>query len=206
MALENEEKMEGVSTESKQKEVNENNGRLSKLLKASLDKTIEKYLHCAKYMLFAENFAAIHKKHNNDLATVHQQFISKLESSIREEIKLMYQEETINTYLNKLDDLIMKAGSNQKSCKWRPSGNPETDLMDHLHVVKEEHKKELEQILAEQTEDIENLTQTVYKERQNLLSAIEDIKNKYGDYKEEETKVIVVKQFSAENKSGGIGV
>lgn len=185
--------MEGSSSEIKQSNCSEsangekfsieNDGRLSKLLRASLDKTIEKYIRSAKYSVFAENFAPIHKQHNDDLIKIHHQFVSKLQSNIKEEVNLMYQQETIISYLNNLDDLIKNADSDQNSCKWRPSGIPETDLKDHLYFVKEQYKTELEQILTEQIEDTENLAQVVNNERKNLLALMDEIKNKYEDHK-----------------------
>lgn len=87
----------------------------------------------------------IRKKDPEVFDNIIQHFVKGLQDNIKQELELMIKEENLVSLCHDLDQIT--AMSTETNPAWRPSGQPSTDIKDHVVHVKLEFREKLKEKL-----------------------------------------------------------
>ncbi|XP_033121786.1 polyamine-modulated factor 1-like [Anneissia japonica] len=143
-------------------------------IREALDKTLKKCLESARYNVFAKHYKFVKEK---ALRSIVSQFVENLQSSIQTELDLMIKEEGLVALFNELDQLIEDTPTDREGPAWRPSGDPNSDVINHRMQPKLKEKERLVKLL-EQCEVENKRLQEALKPRKRQLADTQQKLNK----------------------------
>ncbi|XP_035219750.1 uncharacterized protein LOC118192820 isoform X3 [Stegodyphus dumicola] len=127
------------------------------------------------FSLFQESYPEIHRKCPEELHYIYNKFISEFKSGVQDDLSLLFENTNIRDLLIDLENMIQKQANNVNGPSWRPSGNLEEDLRDHICYEKKKHKEAMQcylsKMLAQKEAFEEELSQND-KEIRSLLGTI----------------------------------
>nr|XP_022331211.1 polyamine-modulated factor 1-like [Crassostrea virginica] len=180
-------------------------GKRMQLLKQSLDLSLEKFYSSIKFSLFKEHLRPLYEQHPQALKKMHAQLLEQLKQNVAEEMTWMLKEENIGKLLNGLSDLIDENPHKSKKA-WRPSGNPELDVLAHTAPYKLKEKERLQGILSDLQSQNKLLKDAVRARQSKLEHTQQKIEEKARQWREmdhivdsfdmEETKKFLMKYSS----------
>ncbi|XP_035219744.1 uncharacterized protein LOC118192820 isoform X2 [Stegodyphus dumicola] len=128
-----------------------------------------------RFSLFQESYPEIHRKCPEELHYIYNKFISEFKSGVQDDLSLLFENTNIRDLLIDLENMIQKQANNVNGPSWRPSGNLEEDLRDHICYEKKKHKEAMQcylsKMLAQKEAFEEELSQND-KEIRSLLGTI----------------------------------
>lgn len=128
-------------------EINTNTERvLPKKLHSAFNTTCEKFVSSIRFSRMKKKFAEIYKENPETLKNLHEQLSLQLKRSISEDLDELCKEHGIDFLLNSLE--IIKKNQEFSDHSWRPSGNCEEDLRDHIYPLKMKQKEALQAVLT----------------------------------------------------------
>lgn len=167
-------------------------GKHMELLTNSLNLSIKKFSSGAKLSMFKSSFKPVYKNNPEALKNIHQQVLKQIETNVKDEIDQMFKEENIALLLNQLDESIQKSesveGGGQDTPAWRPTKQPELDILAHSIPVKKKEKNHLDHVVLE-LEKQNKLLKEALKARQKKLM---DTKQKIDKHVETWEQVVAV--------------
>ncbi|KAG8196659.1 hypothetical protein JTE90_006569 [Oedothorax gibbosus] len=155
---------------------NDNKDTLVKTFESAVEKCIEKYFSYIKFSMMQKNFREIYKADSFHLKIFHEQLVSQLKSCFSETVEEVFLETNVIQSLSSLNNIINKTTRNADIVAWRPSGNPNEDIRDHLHQLKLNQKKSLEfalQVLVTENSSLEQMIKKNHKEVIEIKSKID---------------------------------
>ncbi|KAL8565253.1 hypothetical protein ACOMHN_001151 [Nucella lapillus] len=154
------------------------NGIHMQHLQKALDKTTRKCVSSLKFSLLKRHFEPIYKKDPKTLQKLHEEASAQLSTNIKEELAVMFEEENIQDFMVKLDEIKAQADEmDENLVAWRPSGNPSEDIRAHVHPIHLQHLHQLQKVFEQLQSQNTLLRRTLKKEQDKLLhscSAIQD--------------------------------
>ncbi|KFM79786.1 Polyamine-modulated factor 1, partial [Stegodyphus mimosarum] len=120
--------------------------RLKRHFERAVSLTLQKYISSITFSLFRKMYPEIHQKCPEELHDIYNQFADELKPGIQEDLNPLFEKTNIGALLTDLENMIQMQADNGPS--WRPSGNPEEDLRDHICEEKKKHKKALQYYLS----------------------------------------------------------
>ncbi|CAL1264851.1 unnamed protein product [Larinioides sclopetarius] len=128
--------------------------RLGNYYEYSVIQTLEKFLSTINYSLLKKKFPKISKECDAELRELCKDLVKQLKTTITTDIKKLTEETKLFKSLKSLDDMVTEQKNRAGEDSWRPSGNPEDDIRDHIYDQKLKQKRYLEFIL--ETLKVEN--------------------------------------------------
>ncbi|XP_076465812.1 polyamine-modulated factor 1-like isoform X2 [Babylonia areolata] len=122
--------------------------------------------------MLKRQFEPIHKKDPKILQRLHEQASAQLTKNIKEELALMFEEENIQAFMAKLDD--MKAQADEMDADlvaWRPSGEPSEDVRAHVQPVYQQHLHQLQKVFDQLQSQNMLLKRSLKKEQDKLMQS-----------------------------------
>ncbi|KAK3584624.1 hypothetical protein CHS0354_005219 [Potamilus streckersoni] len=148
-------------------------------LKFAVGRTIGKVLSSVKYTHIIKGYSSVEKKSPGTLKKIHEDMMNKLNENLKMEIDQMFEEEHIQSYMDGLDKL-KSCDRDLEKVAWRPSRNPEEDIMASIDPMKEKQLVEMEKLLHD-LESENKLLMGAIKSRQNLLLETKDKVDRHMD-------------------------
>ncbi|GBM90590.1 hypothetical protein AVEN_66729-1 [Araneus ventricosus] len=149
-------------------------GRLGNYYEHAVTQTLEKFLGSIKYSLFKEKFPEIFKECDQELRDLPKQLINQLKTTITTDIKNLSKDTDVFTSLKSLDDIITEQKDRAGEDTWRPSGNPENDIREHIYHQKQKQKRYLEFVLEALKAENNMLETTVEENHAEILKLKEE--------------------------------
>ncbi|XP_035219773.1 polyamine-modulated factor 1-like isoform X2 [Stegodyphus dumicola] len=112
----------------------------------------------SRFSVFKRGYPELYEKSRGNLREFYKQFKSQLKSSVQIDLDNLCQQTNTGTLLCELDKLIKEKKTNINGHSWRPSGNPEEDIKDHVYQEKQNYEEQLKsylQILKTEKEELE---------------------------------------------------
>ncbi|XP_027554942.1 polyamine-modulated factor 1 [Neopelma chrysocephalum] len=132
-----------------------------------VDTFLEKLLTAASYQRFANCYRCFYKLQPQLTRSIYDQFISQLESSIKEEIQEIKNEGNLEGLFNSLDKIVEEAKEREEPA-WRPSGIPEEDVRSALVPYLLKHRSYLRKVLGEKEEENRKVAKSVLAGRDRI--------------------------------------
>ncbi|KAG1650606.1 Gamma-tubulin complex component 4 [Nymphon striatum] len=146
------------------------------VLRDALDAFVHKIVGAVSQKTFQKHFPKIHEKNKHFLHHTYMEFCQQFGDDVRDEIKLLYEEEKIFPLLKKLDDLASQSKSQESNIKWRPTGDPEQDILSHVSQVELDYKGQLEKLFKDLDMENDDLAEEVKRKRKKLELLREKLK------------------------------
>ncbi|GIX97152.1 uncharacterized protein CEXT_762921 [Caerostris extrusa] len=140
--------------------------RLKSYFQQAISHTLDRFLSYFKFSMLKTRYPGVGKE---ELQEIHKQLKNQLKESVTKDVNNICEQTNVFSSLNLLDDLIKKQSKRKDEEAWRPSGVPEEDLRDHVHHVKQKHKKCLEFVLQTLRAENELLEETANKNHSMIL-------------------------------------
>ncbi|KFM74829.1 Polyamine-modulated factor 1, partial [Stegodyphus mimosarum] len=132
--------------------------RLKTYFQNAISYTLQKYLDSVKFSVFKREYPELYEKSPSNLREFYKQFKYQLECSARIDLDNLCQQTNIGTLLCELDNVMKENKTNINDHSWRPSGNPEEDIKDHVYQEKQKYREKLKsylQIIRTEKEELE---------------------------------------------------
>ncbi|XP_055925696.1 polyamine-modulated factor 1-like [Argiope bruennichi] len=152
-------------------------GRLGHYYEHAVTQTLEKFLASIRYSIFKSKYPELYKECGKEFRDLHKQLINQLRDTITTDLKNLSTETNVFSSLKALDDMITKQSDRADEDSWRPSGNPENDIRDHVHHQKLKHKKCLEFVLETYVVENNKLEQIVEQNHAEIMKLKKEIDN-----------------------------
>ncbi|NXG02790.1 PMF1 factor, partial [Sakesphorus luctuosus] len=133
-----------------------------------VDTFLEKLLAAGSYQKFASCYRCFYKLQPQLTRSIYDQFISQLQSSVKEEIQEMKNEGNLEGLFNSLDKIVEEAKDREEPA-WRPSGVPEQDIRSVLAPYLLKHRSYLRQVLREKEKQNKKLAESVLAGRDKIV-------------------------------------
>ncbi|KFO96698.1 Polyamine-modulated factor 1, partial [Calypte anna] len=127
------------------------------------------------YPRFAHCYQGFSSLRPEVLRSLHRQFLTQLQSCIREEIQEVKTEGNLELLFNSLDKIVEEA-KDQEEPAWRPSGIPEEDIQSSLIPYLLKHRAFLRKFLKEKEEENRNIAGMVLAGRERIAELRELIR------------------------------
>ncbi|NXH18442.1 PMF1 factor, partial [Bucco capensis] len=148
----------------------------SQLFATVVDTFLEKLVAAGSYQRFASCYRRFYKLQPQVTKSIYEQFISQLQSSVREEIEEVKAEGNLEKLFSSLDKIVEEA-KNREEPAWRPSGVPEEDTGSAMLPYLLKHRAFLLRILGEKQQENSRAAEAVLAGRgriRELQQLIED--------------------------------
>ncbi|NXS68053.1 PMF1 factor, partial [Pandion haliaetus] len=119
------------------------------------------------YEKFANCYRCFYKLQPEMTRSIYDQFISQLQTSIKDEIQEVKNEGNLELLFNSLDKMVEEA-KNQEEPAWRPSGIPEEDVRSAMVPYLLKHKSYLLKVLKEKEEENRKVAESVLAGRDRI--------------------------------------
>ncbi|XP_029820058.1 polyamine-modulated factor 1, partial [Manacus vitellinus] len=119
------------------------------------------------YQRFASCYRCFYKVQPQLTRSIYDQFISQLQSSIKEEIHEIKNEGNLEGLFNSLDKIVEEAKDREEPA-WRPSGIPEEDVRSALVPYLLKHRSYLRKVLGEKEEENRKVAKSVLAGRDRI--------------------------------------
>ncbi|KFP73786.1 Polyamine-modulated factor 1, partial [Acanthisitta chloris] len=120
------------------------------------------------YQRFASCYRCFYKLQPELTRSIYDQFISQLQTSIKEEIQEVKNEGNLEALFNYLDKIVEEA-KDQEEPAWRPSGIPMEDIRSAMVPYLLKHRSYLHRVLRDKEEENRKLAQAVLAGRDKIL-------------------------------------
>ncbi|XP_074665628.1 polyamine-modulated factor 1 isoform X4 [Strix aluco] len=132
-----------------------------------VDTFLEKLVAAGSYQRFANCYCCFYKLQPEMTRSIYDQFISQLQTSIKEEIQEVKDEGNLEPLFNSLDKIVEEA-KNREEPAWRPSGIPEEDICSAMVPYLLKHRAYLQKILKEKEEENRKVAESVLAGRDRI--------------------------------------
>ncbi|KAF1610149.1 UNVERIFIED_CONTAM: Polyamine-modulated factor 1, partial [Eudyptes robustus] len=132
-----------------------------------VDTFLEKLAAAGSYQRFANCYRCFYKLQPEMTRSIYDQFISQLQSSIKEEIQEVKDEGNLEVLFNSLDKIVEEA-KNREEPAWRPSGIPEEDVRSAMVPYLLKHRSYLRKVLKEKEEENRKVAESVLAGRDRI--------------------------------------
>ncbi|KAM4604544.1 polyamine-modulated factor 1-like, partial [Discoglossus pictus] len=129
------------------------------------------------YQRFARCYRRFYKFQPEITRSIYDQFVSQLQTSIKDEIQEIIDEGNLEALLNSLDNLEKEAGG-KTDLEWRPCGIPEEDLRSHLVPYLLQQREYFRKILKERVEENAKMAQAVLAGRERIEQMQQEIEKR----------------------------
>ncbi|KFP66494.1 Polyamine-modulated factor 1, partial [Cariama cristata] len=119
------------------------------------------------YQRFANCYRCFYKLQPEMTRSIYDQFISQLQTSIKEEIQEVKDEGNLEALFNSLDKIAEEA-KNREEPAWRPSGIPEEDVRSAMVPYLLKHRSYLQKVLKEKEEENRKVAESVLAGRDRI--------------------------------------
>ncbi|NXS93781.1 PMF1 factor, partial [Jacana jacana] len=127
---------------------------------AVVDTFLEKLVAAGSYQRFANCYRCFYKLQPEMTRSIYDQFVSQLQTSVKEEIEEVKDEGNLEMLFNSLDKIVEEA-KNKEEPAWRPSGMPEEDVRSAMVPYLLKHRSYLRKILKEKEEENRRVAESV---------------------------------------------
>ncbi|NXX17253.1 PMF1 factor, partial [Podargus strigoides] len=134
---------------------------------AVVDTFLEKLVAAGSYQRFANCYRCFYKLQPEVTRSIYDQFISQLQTSVKEEIQEVKDEGNLDMLFNSLDKIVEEA-KNQEEPAWRPSGVPEEDVRSAVVPYLLKHRSYLQKVLKEKEEENQKAAESVLAGRKRI--------------------------------------
>ncbi|NXN24141.1 PMF1 factor, partial [Nycticryphes semicollaris] len=124
-------------------------------------------LPLCSYQRFANCYRCFYKLQPEMTRSIYDQFVSQLQTSVKEEIQEVKDEGNLEMLFNSLDKIVEEA-KNQEEPAWRPSGIPEEDVRSTMVPYLLKHRSYLRKILKEKEEENRKVAEFVLAGRDKI--------------------------------------
>ncbi|XP_074836984.1 polyamine-modulated factor 1 [Carettochelys insculpta] len=138
---------------------------------------LEKLIAAGSYQRFANCYHRFYKLHPEMTRSIYDQFISQLQTSIREEIREIKEEGNLEELFASLDKIVEEAKKREEPA-WRPSGIPEEDVHSAMVPYLLKHQAYLRKALKEKEEENRKLADSVLAGRERISELQQQIQNR----------------------------
>ncbi|NWU84395.1 PMF1 factor, partial [Onychorhynchus coronatus] len=132
-----------------------------------VDTFLEKLVTAGSYQRFASCYRCFYKLQPQLTRSIYDQFISQLQSSIKEEIQEVKNEGNLEGLFNSLDKIVEEAKDREEPA-WRPSGTPEEDVRSALVPYLLKHRSYLLKVLRDKEEENRKVAKSVLAGRDKI--------------------------------------
>ncbi|NWS48972.1 PMF1 factor, partial [Probosciger aterrimus] len=132
----------------------------AQLFSTVVDTFLEKLVAAGSYQRFANCYRSFCKLQPELTKSIHNQFVSQLQESIKAEIQEVMEEGNLEVVLNSLDKIVEEAKS-QEEPAWRPSGIPAEDARSSLVPYLLKHRAYLLRALRNKEEENKKVAESV---------------------------------------------
>ncbi|XP_069651781.1 polyamine-modulated factor 1 [Haliaeetus albicilla] len=132
-----------------------------------VDTFLEKLVAAGSYQKFANCYRCFYKLQPEVTRSIYDQFISQLQTSVKDEIQEVKNEGNLELLFNSLDKMVEEA-KNQEEPAWRPSGIPEEDIRSAMVPYLLKHRSYLRKILKEKEEENRKVAESVLAGRNRI--------------------------------------
>lgn len=165
-------------------EQEDSEGRRMVLFRKVMKKCLDKIMAAGSQEKFANCFTAMREKNPAEFRNITEQLMEHLQNNIEKEIDLMIKQEDLVHFFNELDHIVAASNKEDSQPAWRPSGDPEKDVIDHVMQVKLAYKEQLKHILQQVESENEKLKEEVLPKRDKLLESERRINEKTNSLRE----------------------
>ncbi|XP_074020664.1 polyamine-modulated factor 1 [Numenius arquata] len=161
---------------------------------AVVDTFLEKLVAAGSYQRFASCYRCFYKLQPEMTRSIYDQFVSQLQTSIKEEIQEVKDEGNLEVLFNSLDKIVEEA-KNQEEPAWRPSGIPEEDVRSAMVPYLLKHRSYLRKVLKEKEEENRKVAESVLAGRDKiaeLQQLIEARKHTWQAISKEQRELIMM--------------
>ncbi|XP_068271121.1 polyamine-modulated factor 1 [Nyctibius grandis] len=132
-----------------------------------VDTFLEKLVAAGSYQRFASCYRCFYKLQPEMTRSIYEQFISQLQTSIKEEIQEVKDEGNLEVLFNSLDKIVEEA-KNREEPAWRPSGIPEEDVRSAVVPYLLKHRAYLRKVLKQKEEENRKVAESVLAGRDRI--------------------------------------
>ncbi|XP_067425711.1 polyamine-modulated factor 1 [Emydura macquarii macquarii] len=147
------------------------------LFNTVVDAFLENLLAAGSYQRFANCYHRFYKLQPEMTRSIYDQFISQLQTSIREEVHEIKEEGNLEALFTSLDKIVEEA-KNREEPAWRPSGVPEEDIHSAMVPYLLKHQAYLRKALKEKEEENRKLAESVLAGRERISALQQQIQNR----------------------------
>ncbi|NXV53082.1 PMF1 factor, partial [Uria aalge] len=134
---------------------------------AVVDTFLEKLVTAGSYQRFANCYRCFYRLQPEMTRSIYDQFVSQLQTSIKEEIQDVKDEGNLEVLFNSLDKMVEEA-KDHKEPAWRPSGIPEEDVRSAMVPYLLKHRSYLQKVLKEKEEENRRVAESVLAGRDRI--------------------------------------
>uniref|UniRef100_W5MQN3 Si:dkey-6i22.5 n=1 Tax=Lepisosteus oculatus TaxID=7918 RepID=W5MQN3_LEPOC len=135
-----------------------------------MERSLQKLINDISFQRFAQTFHPLYKESPQVTESIHRQFVSQLQDSIREDIAQIVEEGDLEVKFEELDRLE-KAAEDSMELAWRPSGVPEEDLCGFVMPYYLQQQEYLRRELRKLQKENASLAQKVLAGREAIARA-----------------------------------
>ncbi|XP_058677700.1 polyamine-modulated factor 1 [Ammospiza nelsoni] len=139
----------------------------AQVFSAVVDTFLEKLVAAGSYQRFVSCYRCFYKLQPQLTRSIYDQFISQLQTSIKEEIQDVKNEGNLEGLFSLLDKIVEEAKDREEPA-WRPSGVPARDVRSALVPFLLRHRSHLRRALQERQHRSSSLAQEVLKGRDSI--------------------------------------
>uniref|UniRef100_A0A803VQP2 Polyamine modulated factor 1 n=1 Tax=Ficedula albicollis TaxID=59894 RepID=A0A803VQP2_FICAL len=119
------------------------------------------------YQRFVSCYYSFYKLQPQLTKSIYDQFISQLQTSIKEEIQEVKNEGNLEELFSSLDKIVEEAKGREEPA-WRPSGVPEQDVRSAMMPYLLKHRSHLRRVLRDRQEEHRKVAESVLLGRDRI--------------------------------------
>ncbi|KAM7029139.1 polyamine-modulated factor 1 isoform 1-T1 [Acridotheres tristis] len=139
----------------------------AQLFATVVDTFLEKLVAAGSYQRFVNCYRCFYKLQPQLTKSIYDQFISQLQTSIKEEIQEVKNEGNLERLFSSLDKIVEEAKGREEPA-WRPSGIPEQDFRGTVVPYLLKHRSHLRRVLREKEEENRKVAESVLMGRDRI--------------------------------------
>ncbi|NXD44931.1 PMF1 factor, partial [Copsychus sechellarum] len=132
-----------------------------------VDTFLEKLVAAGSYQRFVSCYRCFYKLQPQLTKSIYDQFISQLQTSIKEEIQEVKNEGNLEELFSSLDKIVEEAKGREEPA-WRPSGIPEQDVRGAVVPYLLKHRCHLRRALRDRQQECRKVAESVLAGRDRI--------------------------------------